>query len=189
MGQPKLLLRLGGESLIRRLIRQLTRPEVTAVLVLVRDNDELLQWELNGTAVRTVLSSDTEDMKASVTRLLETLDSEFQPRSDDGWLLIPADHPVVEAPVLCRLIQEWTDHPGGIIIPCHAGERGHPTILPWSLARELTRIPADRGFNWLIRHTAIPTIEVDCPEPSILWDIDTPQEFSRIKALLETDLE
>lgn len=124
-------------------------------------------------------------MKASVRKLIESLSAHHRPAPGDGWLLIPADHPIVEEPVLMRLLEQWDAHPDAIVVPVHQGRRGHPVILPWRLTDELSTIPADQGLNWLIRRAACPTIEVDCPEPSVLWDVDTPEEFQRIKVRLE----
>jgi molybdenum cofactor cytidylyltransferase len=199
MGRPKLLLTLNGETLIRRLIRQLSAlsrdrdahstlnaPRIVPVHVLVRSDDDPLQRELEHLPATVILSDETPDMKASVRRLVEAVTAEHHPRPEEGWLLIPADHPVVEEAVLFRLLAAWSFHPEGIIVPVHERKRGHPTILPWPITHRLDEIPADQGLNWLIRQAGIPVIEVECPEPSIHWDIDTPEDFTRLQRLLES---
>lgn len=189
MGHPKLLLTLNGETLIRRLVGQLmSQLSMLDVLpiphVLVRKDDQPLQQELRDLPATVVLSDETPDMKASVQLLLDAVQAKHHPHPEEGWVLIPADHPVVEVPVLERLLTAWDSHPTAIIVPVHEGQRGHPTILPWSITQRFDEIPTGQGVNWLIRHAGIPVIEVDGPEPSVLWDIDTPDDFARLRRWL-----
>ena len=188
MGAPKLLLEIGRETLIRRLVRALSRPEIESISVLVRAKDSALRRELASTPVNPVVAeSDPPDMLDSVRRLAQSVREHQSPQANDGWLLIPADHPIVESSVLDRLIATWHDAPDSIIVPTHAGRRGHPTILPWALAGDLDRIPAGHGVNWLVRNSRR-VIEVDVREASIFWDVDTPADFAFLKQKLERNL-
>ncbi len=186
MGQPKLLMEFGGETLIERLLRQLNRPEIASISVLIRANDQALQEKviMHGAEV-IVPEHDPEEMRVSVELLVEHLRESKSLAEDDGWLLIPADHPIVEPDVLDRLVTNWLKSPGKITVPIHEGRRGHPTIFPWPLANHLKRIPQDQGLNWLLRNDPASIEEVECKEPSVLWDLDTPEEFERIRRILE----
>lgn len=180
MGAPKLLLPIQGESLVRRLLRQLDRPELTAVFLLVRQEDAALQSELQSVSARVVTTQAAPpDMKASVSLLLQAVEKAFHPRSDDGWLLIPADHPVVEAHVLALLLQAFREDPESIHVPCHAGRRGHPTIFPWKTVGLLPSIPADHGLNWLLHGGRFPVREWRCEADFVLRDVDTPEDYQR----------
>lgn len=182
MGAPKLLQQIQGKSLIRHLLRQLQRPELAAIFLLVRQEDSALQSELQSAPVRVVTTqSAPPDMKSSVSILLQAVEDAFHPRPDDGWLLIPADHPVVEADVLERLLQAFQQDPESIHVPCHAGRRGHPTIFPWKAVDLLSSIPGDQGLNWLLHDCRYPVRECHCDADSVLWDVDTPEDLQRIR--------
>lgn len=185
MGRPKLLLQVQGQTLIRRLINQLSSARLDAIDVLVRADDASLQEELRDTVARVVISAETADMKESVRRLLCAVRGDRFPQADDGWLLVPADHPIVEDAVLTRLVEAWSQNGDQVVLPVHRGKRGHPVILPWALTDSLDAIPPDQGLNWLIRQSGVPVLEIECAEESVLWDVDTPAEFERIKAILE----
>ncbi len=98
-------------------------------------------------------------------------------------MLIPADARWIEQSVLGRLIASWRESPENIIVPVHNGRRGHPTIFPASLPVEIESIPRDRGLNYLLHANPARVVEVPCPEPSVLCDLDTPEDFERLKQM------
>lgn len=184
MGMHKLLLDVGGRTVMHRLVDALLTGGVESVHVLVREDDQPLQQELAPTAacVHTVAAA-TPDMRNSVEQLLTRLAARVDPQPRDAWLLCPADHPVVRADVVRRLLETSIAHPGAIVLPIHAGRRGHPTLFPWPLVKAVRRIPPGRGLNWLIAHPPAPIIEAPCDDPSVLFDLDTPADYERLQAL------
>ena len=181
MGISKLLLDLGGRTLIRRLINSLNVSQIAAVCVLVRADDQKLRDELNTCGdVEVVIADPTpSDMKESVQQLLESISTKWTPTDRDAWLLIPGDHPIVESSVMERLLEESRKHADQIVVPIHQRRRGHPTVFPWRLTSEVFQLPDDQGVNALL-HGAEKVVEVPCPEPSVLWDIDTPEDYAAI---------
>ena len=186
MGQPKLLLKIGGETVIERLLRELDQSTMTSVSVLVRANDQPLQDEVLRCHAEVIVPEENPaEMRDSVELLLEHLRKTKSPTDHDGWLLIPADHPIVEPHLLDRLVASWLQSPEKIVVPIHLGRRGHPTIFPWAVANQLEQIPPDQGINWLLRNGEVAMEKVECEEPSVLWDLDTPEEFAWIREILE----
>lgn len=186
MGQPKLLMKIDGETVIARLLRQLRRSELASIRVLGRADDEELQAEVRGAGVEFIVpETDPPDMRVSVELLLDAVVHTVSKTAEVGWLLIPADHPIVEQAVLERLIKSWQETPDSIVVPVHSGHRGHPAIFPWSSRQELSQIPQNMGINWLLRHGENPVREIECSEASVLWDLDTPDDFARIQSILQ----
>lgn len=180
MGRPKLLLDLGGKTVIRRLIETLRRAGIDDVFILVSRDDIDLQAELGPLPVhRVVAEDDPPEMRDSVERLLDEIERTAAPAPHDGWLLIPADHPFVEIAVLERLLDARRAEPGKIVVPEHGQRRGHPTLFPWPVANEVRRIPRDQGLNQLLRCNPARVVEVTCAEPSVLFDLDTPDDYAR----------
>ncbi len=184
MGRHKLLLDVEGRTVIQRLVDALLTGGVESVHVLVREDDRPLHQELDHTAacVHTVPTA-TPDMRSSVAQLLARLAAQVDPQPHDAWLLCPADHPVLRADVIRRLLETSAAHPGTIVLLTHAGRRGHPTLFPWPLAEAVRTIPPDRGLNWLIAHPPVPLIEAPCDDPSVLIELDTPADYEQLQAL------
>ena len=181
MGQPKLLLPLGGKTIIERVLAVLVHPQITARYVVVRKDDLVLQ-EAVRVAGGTVLLPDVDpsDMRTSVSFALQVIQQQFEPRDDDGWLLVPADHPVLDGGLIEALVSRWTSHRPAILVPRCSGRRGHPTLFRWSLAREVPQIPADHGLNWLLQEHCDSVEELAVESPAALIDLDTPEDYSRL---------
>ena len=184
MGQPKLLLPWGGTTVIERVLTVLDHPAIAARCAVVRASDAPLA-EAVRRAGGLVLHPpvDPPDMRASVTFALETIQRDFSPRADDGWLLVPADHPVLDRSLIESLIAAWDCDRPLILVPRVGDRRGHPTLFRWSLAREVARIPADLGLNWLLSERAGEVSELPVEGEAALTDLDTPDDYERLRRL------
>lgn len=184
MGRPKLTLDLGGKSVLTRLVDALSLPEIVERAIVIRKGDDdlaRLAQSLSGlTIVRPEV--DPPDMRASVTCALNEIRERFAPSAADGWLLVPADHPCLNQRVLRKLLDAWTRDRPKILVPTHDGKRGHPTLFRWSLAAEIDRLPPDTGLNLLLRQHADDVVELECDEPGILTDLDTPEDYDRLRS-------
>lgn len=186
MGRHKLLLELGGRPVITRLIDALTTAGCDAVWIVLRRDDEDLRRVLTGRPVRQVLvDAATPDMRSTVRLGLAAIAAEEHPQPHDGWLLCPADHPVLSSDVVRAVIERGRGQPEAIIVPTHLGRRGHPTLFPWSLAERVAGIPADQGVNWLLRHAGNPIAECPADDPTLLLDLDTPDDWEQLKQRFE----
>ena len=118
-----------------------------------------------------------------------TPDSPFPTRDSpthyDGWVLIPADHPTLNPQLVRELIAAWSASPSQIAVPVYDGQRGHPTIFPWSLAEEVFRLHPDQGLNQVLRSDPNRVLEVPVVDPRVLDDLDTPEDLLRLRAELE----
>lgn len=181
MGQAKLLLPLGETTVIGKLLSVLQGPEITrTVVVLRRDDDRLRDAIAAGGAFPLQPDADPPDMRSSVEYGLEWLSQEYQPAPDDGWLLAPADHPLLDSQILGELTARWQRGDCRILVPTHNGKRGHPAFFRWELSAAVARIPPDRGLNQLLKQYATDITEYPVATPAVLTDLDTPEDYVRL---------
>lgn len=182
MGRPKLLLPFGGTTVIERVLAVFDHPAIAARCVVVRAGDAALA-EAVRSAGGLVLHPpvDPPDMRASVSFALESIQRDFSPREDDGWLLVPADHPVLDRNLIETLIATWERDRPLILVPRVGDRRGHPTLFRWSLAREVARIPNDLGLNWLLNEHPRDVSELPVEGEAALTDLDTPEDYERLR--------
>lgn len=182
MGRPKLTLELGGRSVIARLLDALNHPAITATVVVYRRSDESLHAELQTFDVIAVQpAQDPPDMRSSVEHGVAELNRCFSPKPDDAWLLIPADHPVLDADVVSELISAWSVSDADVMVPVCNGRRGHPAFFRWSLTSRLADIPADQGLNWLLKSGDVTVREEPVDSDAILLDLDTPKDYASLQ--------
>lgn len=186
MGQPKLLLDVAGRTVIHRLLESLQAAGVAATYVLVRKADSALQDELSGTGARVVLTDDTPDMKASVAKLLAEIASRESPVADDGWLLSPADHPLLEPDTTRTLLSARRPGEAEILVPVHEGRRGHPTCFSWGFAERIELIPDGQGINSLLQEQSESVREIPVSSSAVLLDLDTPDDLRRLRQAIDS---
>src|SRR5579863_10348414 len=182
MGRPKLLLPFGTSTVIARMLSLLSRPEIAAILVVIRPDDEPLRAAVAaGGAIPLQPAVPPPEMRDSIEYALRHLETHFQPRAADGWILAPADHPLLDQSVIDRMLAVWRNSSESILVPVHGGRRGHPTIFPCGLIPDVYSLPADQGLNSLLaRHAAIiEQVEVD--SPGVIADLDTPEDYARLQ--------
>lgn len=183
-GNARLLLRLGGISIIRRLLKTLDHPALMTPLVITDGGEAELAAEIAGLA--TVLPAPVDksfDLRYSVSMALAAIEREFAPGDGDGWLLVTADHPVLDRNLIGALVDCWVQTGSAILVPRFKQRRGHPTLFRWRFASEVTRIPEGRGLNWLFREYADNVTELAWDNDSTITDLNTAEDCARLQAM------
>ena len=182
MGQPKLLLLVGGQPLIAKVVAALREGGASPVIVVSPPADSAEGPGVAATArqagaiVLTPLIRPPE-MRDSVELALEHLAREGPP---PAFLLTPADCPGITPGVVSRLIQRRTETPDAIIVPRVAGRRAHPLLLPWDLARLIpSLLPRHQGVRALLDAYAARVVEIELECPELAEDLDTPEDLER----------
>lgn len=183
MGQPKLILPVGDTTVIGRVLTGLQAGGVDGITVVVRSDDNALQHAVRQHGVEPVLPAiDPPDMRASIETAFDAIEQLHHPSANDAWLLLPADHPVMSAELIQRLITHWQSITAEVLIPTCDGRRGHPLIARWSAVSAVRQLPPDVGVNaWLRSPTTVVT-EWPMNDPRILCDLDRPEDYARLLA-------
>lgn len=178
MGRPKLTLPLGDRTVIEHVVAALRAGGVEQVIVVVGPQVPEVGTLAQAAGAEVVhLERATPDMRTTVERGLDWLESNHRPAPDEPWLLAPADCPTLPPAVVRRLLA--VEAPDSIVVPVHGGRRGHPTRFAWRHAAGIRGLPAGEGINALVRDRAR-VIEVPVDEPGILADLDTPEDYDRL---------
>jgi molybdenum cofactor cytidylyltransferase len=183
MGRPKLALPFGDTTVLQAVIAALKAGGVEHVVVVVGPHvpESVALAEAAGAAAL-LLASETADMRQTVEAGLEWLETTFHPAAEDAWLLVPGDHPTVDAAVVQVLLRAYQDKPAAsLLVPTFAGKRGHPTLFDWRHVDAIRRLPQEQGLNRYLRCHAEALLEVPVKSSSILHDLDTPADYARLQ--------
>lgn len=99
----------------------------------------------------------------------------------EGWLILPADLPLVRPETLRRLAEA---SPCPVLAPSFKGQRGHPVRFAASLAGELMALQGDRGASSILRAQqaagGLQLLPVD--DEGTVLDVDTPEALALAEA-------
>lgn len=183
MGRPKLALPFGESTVIESVVAAFRAAGVERVLVVLAPHVAPLAplAERSGAHVL-LLEEATADMRATVLQGVAWIEQQWRPAPDDAWFLSPADHPTLDAEVIRVLLGARAEHGGkSIFIPVWEGRRGHPALIGWWHAKGMRQHPFGEGLNSYLRSHASATVEVEGQNAGVLLDLDTPEDYERLK--------
>jgi molybdenum cofactor cytidylyltransferase len=183
MGRPKLALPLGERTILEHVVAALRQAEIEHILVVIGSHvAELSGLADSAGAYVCFVEALPTGMRGTVERGLGWLEERFQPRPEDTWLLMPADHPALDASIVPQLASASAAHPQfSIILPTYRGRRGHPTLFSWKHVAAIRAWPAELGLNTYVRQHVAQTLEVPVNSASVLWDMDTPEDYEWLR--------
>ncbi len=182
MGRPKLSLPLGDSTVLQCVLNALRDGGIEEALVIVGPHvPHLVPLAMCAGAQVCLLSEETCDMRATLTHGLRWLEEHRRPVPDDAFLLVPADHPTLDAAVIRLLFQARIEHPQkSIFVPTNGGRRGHPTLIGWQHVSGIQAHPPGEGLNAYLRTRSSETQEIAIPGVDVLCDLDTPEEYEAL---------
>lgn len=175
LGEPKQLLRIGGESLLRRAALQLLATGPRVLVVVLGAQAERLRDELTGLPVQVVVNGDWSQGMASSLRLAAAT---VGGRPQVDTLLVGVDQPALDTAHLQRLLQRAARHPGVDVLSGYAGIAGIPALLRPATFALVDGLHGDHGLRALLRERMTEVVE----HPGLAQDLDTQDDLARARA-------
>jgi CTP:molybdopterin cytidylyltransferase MocA len=177
MGQPKAWLDLGGRSFVAHVVDRARRAGCDRVVVVVGPGGTEAWPETLGGSDLLVVVNPVPDRGQ-----LASLKLAVEGAGDvSGLLAWPVDHPAVEVASVCRLLDAHGSSPDAIIVPTYGGRGGHPTLFPRSTFSELLGTDDHRGARAVVRREPGRVRRLELADPTIRWDVDTPEDLERLR--------
>jgi molybdenum cofactor cytidylyltransferase len=179
LGQPKQLVRIDGESLLRRTARLALEAGCSPVLVVLGFEAETLRAELHGLAVDVLVNHEwQEGMGASLRSGIEALrKSDPQP---NAVLVLVCDQPRLTADHLRTLLARHQSYRQvAITASVYAQRAGVPAVFAAKLFSPLLASSGDRGARDLIRAHAAEVQGI--PWTAGELDLDLPEDLTAIE--------
>lgn len=182
MGRPKLALPVGGRPVIERVVTALREGGANPVVVVAGPHDPAVGPLARAAGAEVCeLQAATPDMRATVEHGLRWLEEQYPPQPDDAWLLAPADFPLLDAAMIRRLCEAYRRGSAEtILIPTHAGRRGHPALIAWQHVAGIRALPEGVGIDAYLREHPGETLAVPVTAAGVVTDLDTPDEYERL---------
>jgi molybdenum cofactor cytidylyltransferase len=175
--------RFGGDKLLAKLASgtpvgvQAARNLIAVideVIAVVRPDDEVLRQALAATGARVEPCPRAhEGMGASLAHGVQAT------RDADGWVVALGDMPNVQPATITR-IREGLASGAEIVAPCFRGSRGHPVAFGRCHRDALCALGGDAGAREMLRTAHERIVLVDCDDPGVLADVDTPEALAKL---------
>ncbi len=174
MGTQKLLLPIGGRTLIDQVLQEVLASAVDHVVVVVSQDEEHVQKELSKHRVALVVNPDPDaEMLSSVRCGVQAL-----PPGCEAAMVVLGDQPGIKSSLVRELMAKFRTT-GGIVVPAHRGRRGHPTLFASRYFDEVLAGFDDVGLRGLLQAHPDEVHELEIDDPSALDDMDHPGDYRR----------
>ena len=176
MGQPKMLLPWGKTTVLGQVIETLQHAEIKDILVVTGGAREQVEEIARQYAVDSTQNADyaSREMLSSIQAGLRGLGKN---PSATASLICLGDQPQVQEGSVRAVVSRFIETGTSLVVPSYQMRRGHPWLVARPLWKEILSMRAPESpRDFLNRHA--PEIEyVNLETPSILTDIDTPDDY------------
>jgi molybdenum cofactor cytidylyltransferase len=177
MGRNKLLLGIGGESLVRRAARAALESGVDGVTVVLGHEADRVKAELAGLDCATVVNPDhASGQGASLRKGVASLSL-----AADAALVLLADMPFVTTAMIVAVLERHRETGAPLVISRYGGVQAPPTLYGRALFEELLGIPDERCGKQLVRRHESEAAVVEFSADA-LRDIDVADDYERARA-------
>jgi len=171
---------------VRSICQTALKAELAPLLVVTGAHQREVQNDLQDLPVLFVHNPDwqsgqSSSIKAGVRALLNNSElGEFDNRSEAAILLL-ADQPQVTQALLRALVECYHQTQAAIIAPWLGERRGNPVLFKRSTFADLLTLQGDVGGRALFKR--FPVLDLPWDDPAMLLDVDTPQDYERLKEI------
>jgi molybdenum cofactor cytidylyltransferase len=180
MGTNKMLLELGGRTLVRRAVTTALSAGLDPVFAVLGYESERVRSELSDLPYTPVLNADYAiGMNSSLRAGIAAV-----PEDAGGAMVLLGDMPLVEASMVRALLTAFRRGGRPLAISTYDGVVAPPILYGRSLFSELRALDAHSCGKRVIRQHRAEAVELSWP-PETLTDLDSPDDVERVRARLE----
>jgi molybdenum cofactor cytidylyltransferase len=179
MGRPKQLLPFRGTTLLRHAALTAATTGLSPLVVVLGAEAEACAVELKDLSATVVRNADwKQGMGSSLRAGMEAL-GKTSPEIQ-AVLVMLHDQPLISTPALLRLVELWRPPEHPIVAAFYGGKPGVPAVFDRNFFPELKNLQGTEGAKKILTRHASLTSVMDLPEA--LDDIDSPEDYRRLKA-------
>ena len=178
LGTPKQLLRIDGETILERTLRNVRASNVGEIILVLGHAADDVQRAIATQGLKVVINLDYQQgMGTSLRSGLAAVSV-----SATAALIVLADQPWIGSETLNHLIEGHQEHKPHIIIPMYQGFRGNPVLLDRSVFAEVQALKGDVGCRAIFGDHTEDILKLPVDDPGILLDIDSQDDLERLSA-------
>lgn len=175
MNAPKMLLPFNGQTIIEKVIKNVSGSGVDKIMVVLgAGKDDILKVIRKYTVNHCYNHNYMQGMLSSVKCGFRSLPEDFE-----AALVFLGDQPMIPAEVVNAVISAYRSSNKGIIIPVYNRKRGHPLLIDSKYRDEIEKLESKASLRFIAQKFHNDVVEVETKTPGILKDIDTQEDYLR----------
>jgi molybdenum cofactor cytidylyltransferase len=180
MGVNKLVLPLGGSTVLRRAVTAAAAGGLAPILVVIGHEAERARGELDGLPCVAVANPDhARGINTSLRAGIRAV-----PEACAGAVVLLADMPLVTAAMVRTVVARFRSGDAPLVISVYGDVLAPPTLYGRELFPELGALQGEGCGKQVMKRHRARALEVSWP-PAALGDLDVPADVERIRAELE----
>ncbi|MEN6436785.1 MAG: nucleotidyltransferase family protein [Anaerolineaceae bacterium] len=175
MGKNKLLLPWHGKTIIQCVVEQLISSGIDNILLITGRDRERVEKETALPEVRHEFNALFEDGE-----MLHSLQCGIRatPEECESVLIVLGDQPQLEQSVIREILKYHEIYPDfPLIVPSYQMHKGHPWLVKKVLWRSIMDLTPPQNLKTFLDQHKREIKYVAVKSPSILTDLDTPEEY------------
>jgi molybdenum cofactor cytidylyltransferase len=174
MGQPKQVLSWRGQPLVRYAARAALEAGLEPVVVVTGSAADQVKTAVQGLPVRLVYNPHWQ---AGQSSSVQTGVRALPPETGAAVFLL-ADQPQTPAQLIAGLVEAHAATLSPLVAPLVQGQRANPVLFDRTTFPDLLALSGDQGGRALFAR--YPIHWVPWHDPTVLQDIDTPEDYQRL---------
>jgi molybdenum cofactor cytidylyltransferase len=177
MGRPKMLLPWGKSTVLQTVTGTLRAAGIGEILVITGAERQQVE-DLVGQAAETVYNPNYESGE-----MLSSIQAGLDCRSGKAGAAMIAlgDQPQMQLSTVQRILQAVQEKEAALVVPSHANHRGHPWLVGSQYWDEILEMQAPASMRDFFRRHEAEIHYVTVDTPSVLADLDTPEDYEQSK--------
>jgi molybdenum cofactor cytidylyltransferase len=176
-GRNKLLIKIKGKPMIRRVAETALKSKVDEVIVVLGWEAQKIREVLADLPCRFVLNKDYEHgQSSSVKAGLKEIGTTTR-----ALLVLPGDVARIDTHSINAVLDAYNNGKAPIVVAAHKGRLGHPILLSKELFEETMQIDEQTfGLKSVVRRHQAEMRLVETDTENVLRDVDTPEDLKRV---------
>ncbi len=176
LGQSKQLLKIGKESLLRKVVLTASATGIHKIVVVLGAGREKHQQEITDLPAQIAFNPDWEkgmgsSLKCGIRFVMETF-----PDADSVVLMV-CDQPMLTSEHIEKLINTFRSKEHAIVSSYYSGSPGVPVLFQRSMFAKLLDVSDWQGAKGIVKDHPASISFVEFPEGEV--DLDTPEDLKK----------
>jgi len=176
-GRNKLLAKVEGKPMVRRVVETALSSRVDEVIVVLGWEESKVRDALSELPCRFVVNKNYEDgQSSSVKAGLNEVGEATR-----AILILPGDVARIDTRSINLVVDEYNRENRPIVVAAYQNKPGHPILLSRELFKEIQEIDEQSaGLKSVISNHAAEVLLVETNSENVLRDVDTPEDLKQL---------